>query len=67
MVPTGKKDPGALVLCCSVAVPESSVAVGSVHDTVVPPVPAGMVRVMSLIDDGVMVGGVLSSETVRLN
>ena len=65
MVPTGKKDPGSLVLCCSVAVPESSVAVGSVHDTVVPPVPVGMVRVMSL--SGVMVGGVLSTETVRLN
>ena len=64
MVPTGKKDPGALVLWVNEAVPELSVAVGSVHDTVVPPVPKGMVRVMSF--NGVMIGAMLSAENTNL-
>ena len=63
VVPTGKKDPGELVLCCSVAVPELSVTVGSVHDTVVPSVPKGMTRVMS--SNGEMTGAMVSTENIN--
>lgn len=47
VLPVSKKDPGACDLEESVTTPELSVAEGAIHVIVVPPVPKGMVVVMS--------------------
>ena len=60
VVPTPKKDPGACVLDDNEAVPLLSVAVGSVHVTVVPPTPLLTALVTSLMQE--TVGGMVSTE-----
>ena len=64
VVPMGKKDPGALVLWVNEAVPELSVAVGSIHETWAtlawPPM---MKTVMSSSE--VMTGGIVSAVYMR--
>ena len=59
VVPTLKKVPGAWVLPVKETTPELSVAVGSVHVTVVPVLPDVTVVVMSLRH--VMTGAVVST------
>ena len=60
VVPTGKSEPGACDLDCRDTLPELSVAVGSVHVTVVAPKPAGIVLVMSSMAE--TTGALLSAE-----
>ena len=56
--PTGKNELGDFVLDSKVAVPESSLAVGSSQITLVPGDPTGTVTMMSSM--GLMIGGWLS-------
>ena len=58
--PTGKNELGELVLESKVAVPDSSLALGSSQFTVVPDDPAGTVTMISSM--GLMIGGWLSDE-----
>ena len=64
VVPTTKNAPGACVLSVSETTPELSVAVGSVHVTVVPPTPVATVSVMSPIQ--AITGATVSTVNTRL-
>ena len=64
VVPTGKNAPGAWVLEVSETIPELSVAVGSVHVTVVPPTPVATVSVMSPMQ--AITGATVSTVRTRL-